>query len=67
MVVEEAVLEEERSRKAIRSAIRAKNGIKMLVSLLRYRRCIHAADEVRRATCMQTLCDWRASDMPGLA
>jgi hypothetical protein len=38
--------EEERVRAAIRKAVRAKNGIKVLVSLLRYRRCIHAADEV---------------------
>lgn len=38
--------EEERTRAAIRKAVRAKNGIKVLVSLLRYRRCIHAADEV---------------------
>lgn len=39
--------EDEKVRRAVRRDLRAKDGIKVLVALLRYRRCIHAADEVR--------------------
>jgi hypothetical protein len=38
---------EEKARRSVRKALRAKSGIKVLVSLLRYRRCIQLADEVR--------------------
>lgn len=38
---------EEKIRRAVRRDLRSKDGIKVLVSLLRYRRCIQAADEVR--------------------
>ena len=38
---------EEKMRRAVRRDLRSKDGIKVLVSLLRYRRCIQAADEVR--------------------
>ncbi len=38
---------EETMRRAVRKDLRSKDGIKVLVSLLRYRRCIQAADEVR--------------------
>lgn len=38
---------EEKTRCAVRRDLRSKDGIKVLVSLLRYRRCIQAADEIR--------------------
>jgi len=43
----ETATPEELVRRSICQCIRKENGIKILVSLLRYRRCIQAADEVR--------------------